>query len=1494
MLLLTACQMLQAKDISPRDSGNDEPQVNGTTGTPLGGFGCGGVKFNANNGTFAVMPSPPADAYDFTLMEGARLTMTIQSGGKTEVVERMKASLGTDNRPADDAIWPLHRVDFGTVGGIHVTMTGYSPLDNVDYDNMHLPYALYEVTLENKGKQTATADFSFVWPGKEDEWYVASDKPQKPVALSPGKIRKLHFVLAWYCRTDPELGYYMNLYRQPKDIACHGLKVFDTLKANAERLVNGMRGSSLPRWMVNQTLNTLSAIVIGGMYKRDGRTAFAEGQWTCFGTMDQMWHARQIICQLMPRYAWQELDYWARTQMRNGQIHHDCNYENRAKDKARRSRLVAWDDTEHEDYRDIQRWVDLNAAFIISVFEIYRATADHERLMRLWPNMKRAAQRIIDQVAEYGSKEYPYTFCGTQNSYDHGGNPDPYNAQISAVAYRIMSILAKEENEPQQADVYERAFSQAVSSFHDRYVRDREPLTGMHCESVYAGQWLALHLGLGELWGKDDTDFVLQQLDNYYRPTERGLGFTQGTYDEWTPYILTHYAGLLLNTGRYDTWEKLQHDAWQRQYNDRNKVFDHRLNILAMPAQPVWTATNIKSKGQYISMPAIWRNYYDLIGIKRDAHTKELWLTPLRPVEKAFFITPEGNGTISCEETAVRRKITVSMDRGVAVSTLYLRDDITGDVAITIDGKRYPYRRTGSGHARMIAVKWNVPFMKTSHIVVEQLPYAHKTDKRNSFYSERPAQRWEESLVTGNGVMGAMIDGSPYDEKIVVNHAGLFLPLNPIMLPPSQEKHIGRIRQMMIRGEYHEASQLVVDLANNEGYRVKHASDAFVPAFQIRLQSDNAGYKEYRRGVDFETGEATVSFTDGKGYFERRVFASRADSVVVVRLKAGKGTIDTHLSIERVTTADSIRRRKFRLDERDGLRTEQSGREGSALYYRAQFQIPEKGCGHRGYDGYEGVLDIVSCDGSVTYDGRGLRISGATDVLLLCKVSMTRDFSHTDITNMKRQMETLPADYNALLHPHVAIHKPLYNSVSFSLGASDEERGLPSEKLLARGGRNPALIERLFNAARYNVISATGLHAPNLQGIWGATMTPNWSGDFTTNGNLPVAVSHYLQSGTPELMLPLFNQMETMMDDFRTNAKMLYGCRGIHVPSHFTWHGYDNQFDATWPMTFWHTGAPWYGLFYWDYYLYTQDRGFLHDRALPFMEEAALFLEDFLQEDSTGTYFFNPSYSPENRPKNYRDQACINATMDVASSTMLLRALIAASEELGVNMDKTQKWRLMLKKMPAYQTNHDGELREWLWRDMEDNHEHRHASHLFGLYDLHDHALTDNPVLRDACLKTIDRRMEFRRKENTGVMAFGICQLAFSAAALGEASRSEEMLGWLGDNYFMSNMFSTHDPHKIFNCDISGGYPSLVMKMLCYSEPGVIQLLPAKPASWTHGRIEGMALRGGITMRSLSWEGKSVCVTLCSKNDQTVTLKLRDNIVKRLRLKAGREVTIKI
>ena len=194
-----------------------------------------------------------------------------------------------------------------------------------------------------------------------------------------------------------------------------------------------------------------------------------------------------------------------------------------------------------------------------------------------------------------------------------------------------------------------------------------------------------------------------------------------------------------------------------------------------------------------------------------------------------------------------------------------------------------------------------------------------------------------------------------------------------------------------------------------------------------------------------------------------------------------------------------------------------------------------------------------------------------------------------------------------------------------------------------------------------------------------------------------------------------------------------------------------------------------------------------------------------------------------------------------------------------------EKWKDMLSAMPPYEINSDGALREWLWPGLEDNYSHRHASHLYAFFDMADSDLMTDSELREGSRIAVEKRMEVRRNEDGGIMAFGLVQLAMAAAALGESEQAWEAVKWLSLNYWSPSLVTTHDPGHIFNLDLSGGFPALIIKMLAYSEPGKVFLLPAKPVEWKHGSVEGLLLRGGINLERLEWRGDSINAVLASE-----------------------------
>ena len=197
------------------------------------------------------------------------------------------------------------------------------------------------------------------------------------------------------------------------------------------------------------------------------------------------------------------------------------------------------------------------------------------------------------------------------------------------------------------------------------------------------------------------------------------------------------------------------------------------------------------------------------------------------------------------------------------------------------------------------------------------------------------------------------------------------------------------------------------------------------------------------------------------------------------------------------------------------------------------------------------------------------------------------------------------------------------------------DRQLTTEELQAKSTNeqlNLALIEKEFDAGRYNIISATGQLPPNLQGVWGGTYVPGWASDYTHNGNVPSAIASTMMGNTPEMMLAYTSYIESIVPWLEINAKHMFGARGVVLPSRSTTNGFNNALAEDFAGGFWVGGAAWAAHFFYDYYEYTGDRKFLAEHALPYMQKVGLFFEDYLYEGADGRYVFSPTQSPENFP----------------------------------------------------------------------------------------------------------------------------------------------------------------------------------------------------------------------------------------------------------------------
>ncbi len=730
-------------------------KTDGTTGLPLGGIGTGAVKYAASSGTFAANFRTPTRDGDYQSLDETQFQLFIQRGDSILTDDQLTA-LQNSGRVDDDAIFPLHWVNFGELNDVTIEMIAYMPYYPDSVPMMLHPCAMFEFTIRNLESSEVTValafqvstpvtpvaitDTGFTANGTSLELCLLGDFPDGTgdlsygndngffsdglcdnnlsgttnrlalrVSLASEETRRVRFVLSWYQPDELEHYQYTNIWSNAKEVSVSALDNFDTFKDIDEELVTRMRNSNLPEWLIDQILNSTATLVNNSVYLQDGRYCHTEGVWSPEGTMDQMWHSRQIYTMMNPELAWQELEWWARTQHVDnhpGQIHHhfgtSFNY-------------CDWDDTEHDDPTD--RWVDLNCGFIISVYEAFIATANEDKLTFFWPYLKKAGQRIFDQLDLYGSTEYPYTFENSLNTYEHVHRTQAYNTGLSIVSYKIMTYLAGIMGETDIDSIYQFALDTAVINFESRWL-DNAFTVGNQCESGLGGPWIANYLKIGPFWERQKLDDFYRTIVNFYDPINQGIG-PEGNY-EMQQYVVGHLGGYSLQTGRYNIWWALQKDMYERNSLDRNLVFNQTLNTPAEVTSPIWIATSTSGNDQYISIPLIWRNYYNIAGYHYNKYSGELWLEPKlfdslnHQLREALVITPEGYVTLSDStygEFYQNQEIVFTPDQSVDVSAIYVwdlySDSLDAIDFVRVDGVETDYTRTGSGDLAQLKLDWS-------------------------------------------------------------------------------------------------------------------------------------------------------------------------------------------------------------------------------------------------------------------------------------------------------------------------------------------------------------------------------------------------------------------------------------------------------------------------------------------------------------------------------------------------------------------------------------------------------------------------------------------------------------------------------------------------------------------------------------------------------------------------------------------------------------------
>lgn len=740
---------------------------------------------------------------------------------------------------------------------------------------------------------------------------------------------------------------------------------------------------------------------------------------------------------------------------------------------------------------------------------------------------------------------------------------------------------------------------------------------------------------------------------------------------------------------------------------------------------------------------------------------------------------------------------------------------------------------------------------------------------------DKPADYWVEALPLGNGRLGAMLAGGVTKEYIGLNEESMWS--GGVQHTDNAEalKSLPHIRAALLEGDNRRAEELMYrHFTCSGGGSASPEYGCYQMLANLYIDTDiaeSAEIRDYRRDLSLCDAIATTSFKADSVVHCREYFTSFSDNVMAMHYTA---------------SAPTNYRLKLWRPENATIKTDNSG---VSIYGMLPSGTQKPGVE------YYARMEIVT-DSSITAEGDCIYITGATDIGIYVSAATTYSITEPHEAVNTTINQALTKGYNALRGEHIAKYHKLFNRVEIDLGT--QQLDIPTDRRIeeyATTGADAALAALYAQYGRYLLISSAynAVLPPNLQGIWAGGIWTPWNGDMHLNINQQM--NHWpLEVGNlGELIEPLTRYVEGLAVSGEHTAHHFYDAEGwcSHILAN-AWGFTSPSEDPSWGAT--NTCGAWISLHLWEHYLYSGDREYL-ERVYPLMRGAALFLRSILIEEPKSGYLVTaPTTSPENGfYLNDKDaeagvvtHICMGSTMDNQITREIFNAVIFAAEILECDKELIEDLSYATSRLVPTRISSDGRIMEWMEEYREAEPEHRHVSHLFGLYPAAQISHS-TPELMEAARRTL----EVRGDAGTGwSRAWKICFWA----RIGDGNRAERLLrsllepalvegGERGGTY--PNLFCAHPPFQI---DGNFGGAAGIMEMLLQSHDGVIDILPALPDNWSSGSFRGLRARGGISVDCTWKEGEVVSVSVVAEHDCTVTLRLPDGSQHSLECKSGK------